>query len=750
MRFYFWQDIPNIHEAGYIKKLSDNGYECTVIFQRNIPTERLALGLTNPNYGGAKMIFCPVGTPLPDCVSKCSVNDYHFFTGIFAFDLTRRAFLELKNTDAKLVLISESRDIRGWRGVARYLHSWIFEGSIRRRIDFVFAMGEMGVKWFLKTGYERKKIFEFCYVVNENKDDFSLPLGANNAIKIAFVGALIDRKNPIILLESLRLIKSKNVIVDFVGVGDLAAEINKKSEEVLGVGRFNLLSLKNDQLQSYLNGVDILVLPSKWDGWGVVVNEALMSGCRVLVSARAGASTLVNEEIGLVFESGNKYDLANKLASLMRRGKVGSLERAEIKKFSRCISGDVVSRYILDILFKTSVEGRIAPWHRSEKPLNEKSTSIFLFYNFLPNYRAGIFDKLIEKYDVVFCAEDIERLEGIPAYSGRLPYVFLPVKARYLGRFRLHAGVLFAFLRSKAKFAFVLADPHFFATWLFAFAGVFLRKKVVFWTHGFLNQKRSISSLIKVFLFSCAYAVFLYGYRAKKIAIQFGLKSNRLFVGFNSLDYDRMLVLRNRLMIDRVGDDIGFNVLAISRLTKKSRYDILIRALGEVFKTSNEIFPVTIIGDGPDLIYLKSLSIECNVPVNFLGELYDENLVANYIFDSSVVVSPGKVGLTAVHSLMYGTPVISHSSFDNQMPEVECIVPDLTGQFFDYGSVSSLADAIIRAKNVFHDRLSVKLNCFAVVDEIYNPENQLNVVGQIVRGCPAAEGNDVDKLFAKI
>jgi hypothetical protein len=61
-----------------------------------------------------------------------------------------------------------------------------------------------------------------------------------------------------------------------------------------------------------------------------------------------------------------------------------------------------------------------------------------------------------------------------------------------------------------------------------------------------------------------------------------------------------------------------------------------------------------------------------------------------------LTVSPGKVGLTAMHSMAYGTPVISHNTFDHQMPEVEAIVPGVTGDYFAEGSSEDLARVIAK------------------------------------------------------
>ncbi len=49
-----------------------------------------------------------------------------------------------------------------------------------------------------------------------------------------------------------------------------------------------------DNLDQHYSAADVLVLPSQYDNWGLVVNEALAFGCRVLVSERCGAAELVS------------------------------------------------------------------------------------------------------------------------------------------------------------------------------------------------------------------------------------------------------------------------------------------------------------------------------------------------------------------------------------------------------------------------------------------------------------------------
>ncbi len=73
---------------------------------------------------------------------------------------------------------------------------------------------------------------------------------------------------------------------------------------------------------------DLLILPSIFDGWGAVVNEALGRGMRVLCSNGCGSSVLLDgEQRGSVFNlEANDFELH--LVKWLKKGKVSEEERA--------------------------------------------------------------------------------------------------------------------------------------------------------------------------------------------------------------------------------------------------------------------------------------------------------------------------------------------------------------------------------------------------------------------------------------
>jgi glycosyltransferase involved in cell wall biosynthesis len=50
-----------------------------------------------------------------------------------------------------------------------------------------------------------------------------------------------------------------------------------------------------------------------YEPFGAVVNEALLAGCNVLCSSKAGASTLINDQNGNIFDPSNVEELTKKL-----------------------------------------------------------------------------------------------------------------------------------------------------------------------------------------------------------------------------------------------------------------------------------------------------------------------------------------------------------------------------------------------------------------------------------------------------
>ena len=104
---------------------------------------------------------------------------------------------------------------------------------------------------------------------------------------------------------------------------------------------------------------------------------------------------------------------------------------------------------------------------------------------------------------------------------------------------------------------------------------------------------------------------------------------------------------------------------------------------------------------------------------------------------STLCVCPGHVGLTAIHTMAYGVPVISHGDLDDQAPEVEAILPGETGDLYQRGSSEDMTDRIESWLRTHPNRDDVAHACIRMIEERYNPDRQAIVIDGAVRGIPA-------------
>lgn len=86
---------------------------------------------------------------------------------------------------------------------------------------------------------------------------------------------------------------------------------------------------------------DLLILPSMYDGWGAVINEALQQGMRVLCSDRCGASCLLDGiHRGGTFSWNEKGSLERELRHWISKGPITQKERTGIASWAKTtISG---------------------------------------------------------------------------------------------------------------------------------------------------------------------------------------------------------------------------------------------------------------------------------------------------------------------------------------------------------------------------------------------------------------------------
>lgn len=147
-----------------------------------------------------------------------------------------------------------------------------------------------------------------------------------------------------------------------------------------------------------------------------------------------------------------------------------------------------------------------------------------------------------------------------------------------------------------------------------------------------------------------------------------------------------------------------------------------------MLKASSDPINILLVGDGPERATLEILAAKLDVSVHFYGACYDEATLASLIYYSDVTVSRGKIGLTVIHSLTYGTPAITHGDLDQQMPEVEAITDGFNGKLFIKDDVHDLVRCMTEWFSARYDRETVRSQCQQVVAKNWNPARQRELI----------------------
>lgn len=136
------------------------------------------------------------------------------------------------------------------------------------------------------------------------------PAKAQDEVVFLFCGQMIARKGVDVLLEAFSRLKRARLLL--VGrEGELPGLLANFSPEIKA--RVQYAGFQSpENLPQFFAQADVFVLPSRSDGWGVVVNQALGAGLPIVCSDMAGAAhDLVDEEVnGVIFPSGNVDALA--------------------------------------------------------------------------------------------------------------------------------------------------------------------------------------------------------------------------------------------------------------------------------------------------------------------------------------------------------------------------------------------------------------------------------------------------------
>jgi glycosyltransferase involved in cell wall biosynthesis len=131
-------------------------------------------------------------------------------------------------------------------------------------------------------------------------------------IVFLYAGQIIKRKGVIQLLEAFSMLNNKSCYLNIVGDGNLKKTLKEKYKKNKNIKFFNFMNKK--KLTKFFYKNDIFILPSYFDGWGVVVCQAMAAYMPVIGTSKVGSFSdyILKNCSGRLCET-NKYSIYNQI-----------------------------------------------------------------------------------------------------------------------------------------------------------------------------------------------------------------------------------------------------------------------------------------------------------------------------------------------------------------------------------------------------------------------------------------------------
>lgn len=176
------------------------------------------------------------------------------------------------------------------------------KGAVKRmivsRMTAVLPSGKPHAQLFKDFGFEGTcNITGSVGIFNKGERIIDQDI-TQSPLRYLYVGRLVDVKNIKLLIE---VFNQNKLPLTIVGDGELREKLKEQANSNIRFTGF----VNNEKLGAIYQAHNVFILPSYYEPWGLVVEEALYWGLPVIVSDKVGSSVDMVKELdsGLVFRS---------------------------------------------------------------------------------------------------------------------------------------------------------------------------------------------------------------------------------------------------------------------------------------------------------------------------------------------------------------------------------------------------------------------------------------------------------------
>ncbi|EOQ02504.1 glycosyltransferase [Bacillus cereus] len=188
----------------------------------------------------------------------------------------------------------------------------IVERVLATRTDKIINISSSEHEEALKRGlsYEKCELIHNGISTDLHEGDIEYRIDPSK-INLLFVGRFDRQKGLDILLKFFESYQNHNIKLHIIGESILNNDDIKIPSNVVSIGWIN-----HEHIDSYYKLFDAIIIPSRWEGFGLVAIEAMKNKKAIIVSNRGALPELANTSNGYVFDLNNLDTLKELLDNL--------------------------------------------------------------------------------------------------------------------------------------------------------------------------------------------------------------------------------------------------------------------------------------------------------------------------------------------------------------------------------------------------------------------------------------------------
>jgi len=202
---------------------------------------------------------------------------------------------------------------RGWYfALVRTIDTWLSQSKRCRVIAISKAVKEMLIE---RQNYEGEKITILYNAIEIDANPS--PHLPTQTIKCLYLGRLVKKKNIPCLLQAIARLKSHDLMLTIVGEGEEEKFLQELVVQLDLQDKVRFFPA-TWEVESYYRESDLFILPSTYEGLGIVILEAFSHALTVIGSDVHGISELLADDRGILFPNNDVQALADGIEELIR------------------------------------------------------------------------------------------------------------------------------------------------------------------------------------------------------------------------------------------------------------------------------------------------------------------------------------------------------------------------------------------------------------------------------------------------